>query len=118
MMNSILQGKPVLNPHSAILLAASLAFVTGAGAADVTYIRLNGEQVTSPTTTGFSGDYDLLVGLTFAEAIKSDAFACAHYRNNLGGLELGEAILSRICRPERQGPRRQSRGDDGRAHAA
>lgn len=79
--------------HTKLYQASQLPYCFGK---PVTHssIRLNGEQVDSPTTTGLSGDYDLLVGTTFAEAIKSDAFACAHYQNNIGGLELGEAILS------------------------
>ena len=83
---------PLDNPSTPIYAARTLPYSFGvAGTHSV--VRLNGEDV-APTTTGFSGDYDMLVGQTFCNTIKSDAFACAHNRNNLGGLELGEAILS------------------------
>ena len=54
--------------------------------------RLNGEDVENPTTTGFSGGYDLVSMATIANFGMNGLNAC-HYGTRTGGQELGEQLF-------------------------
>ena len=54
--------------------------------------RINGSDIANPTTTGFSGGYDL-VSMACIEDFGMDGLGACHYGKRTGGQELGEELF-------------------------